>query len=85
MPVTGHLMLDIPWIKRDPPIGDLLAAWLAKREITEEWATKKIFRRIGLKRCPCGQIRRWLNRRRWLHKIANSLGWRVAYDDGSIH
>lgn len=83
-------MLNIPFRRRDPHIGDLLSAWLARKGITEARITgwirrQRWLRKIGISGCYCGSLRRWLNRLRWLHKFANCLGFRVEYDDGSIH
>ena len=60
-----------------------MAAGFARIGITEERADR-IFNQMGLRGCYCGRLRRWINRRRWLHKLANCLGFQVQYDDGTV-
>lgn len=75
-------MLNIPYHHRDPHIGDLLAAWLASKGITEQRVSAWLLR-VGIRACWCGNARRWLNRLRWLHKFARCAGFKVNYDDGA--
>ena len=63
---------------RHPGIGDRLAGLLSALGITEE----RVYRLFG--GCRCGEMRRWINRRRTLHKIAGWLGAKVQYDDGQV-
>jgi hypothetical protein len=68
---------------RKPAIGDCIRDYLASHGVTESVA-EPWFRRIGLNGCYCGSVRRWINRRRLLHKMANCLGYEVEYDNGEI-
>ncbi len=77
---------------RDPCIGDLIAARLFTWTLTEErvngWLLKlKLLPYIGWlvpRKCLCGEIRRAINRCKWLHDFSRRLGFRVMYDDSTI-
>jgi hypothetical protein len=65
------------------PLGNTLRDWLAGYGITEAKANRWA-RKLWLRGCFCGSIRRWLNRQKWLHQIATGLGFRVRYVDAEI-
>lgn len=65
------------------PIGNVLRDWLAGYGITEAKASR-LARKLGFRGCFCGELRRWLNRQRWLHQIVTRLGGRVMYFDQEI-
>jgi len=64
-------------------IGDCIAILLASIGATEERA-ERLFKRFGFRGCYCGTLRRWINRRRRLHQLANCLGFQVQYDNGTV-
>lgn len=64
-------------------VGDLLENFLSFFGITEN-RVNRLLAWLHFRPCFCGTIKRWLNRRKWLHKVFSWAGFKVRYDDGEI-
>lgn len=77
------------WPSQPKPIGNAIRDWLEDRGITEQDLNERLlllhlkYRWIP-RRCFCGELRRWLNRQRWLHWLARRCGFSVEADSGDM-